>query len=115
MDRYKFYKFDSKTSEGTITRGAVYTEKPSFNYLESLKSKNKTQEIKKLKVIRNELSISLRINKMDLVIDELKFRILTSKKIALRYNKEFKSRNLIPAIVEEMSDELNTEVEIEYI
>ena len=85
MEKYKYLKFDSKTPEGTITRGCIYTEKPSFNYLELLKNKNRIEETIKLKKIRNELSTSLRINKIDLVIDYLKYRILTSKKIVLKY------------------------------
>ena len=41
QQEFKKKKFDLETDQGTIIRGAIYTEKPSFNYTENLKLKNK--------------------------------------------------------------------------
>lgn len=46
---FKKKKFDINTEQGTIIRGAILTEKPSFNYTKSLKLKNKQEEIKNIK------------------------------------------------------------------
>jgi len=55
MEEYKLKKFDIETKDNTIIHGVIYTEKPSFNYLENLKNKNKVEEIKKLKILRNKI------------------------------------------------------------
>lgn len=108
-------KIDILTPEATLIRGAIYTEKPSFNYREKLLEINKKEELKKLKEIRNTISIKLKINKQDLIIDEQKYRILTSKKIVRRYQNEIKNFHLIPAIVEELATYDSFEIELDFI
>src|SRR3989344_7275711 len=105
MAEYKLKKFDLETEDNTIIHGAISLEKPSFNYLEELAKKNKTEEIKKLKIMRGKICTTLRINKMDMLVDEQKYRLLTSRKIATRYKEEFKKMGFIPAICEETKDE----------
>ena len=92
-EEYKLRKFDIPTNNNTIIHGVIYTEKPSFNYSEILVSKNKLEEIKKLKSLRNTICQNLRINKMDMVIDENKYRLLTSRRIVVKYQIEIKEIN----------------------
>ena len=113
MEEFDKKKFDLETEDGTIIRGAIYTEKLSFNYTELLKLKNKSEEIKKLKILRNKLCLELRINKQDILIDEINYKLWTSRRIILRHKQEIKSRKLIPAIVELTKDK--EEIEIEYL
>ena len=113
MEEYKIKKFDIQTKDNTIIHGVIYTKKPSFNYLENLKNKNKIEELRKLKDLRNKICQELRINKIDMVIDELKFRLLTSRGIVSRYYVYFKENNLFPAIAEESKE--NLEIEVEFL
>ena len=115
MKEFKKAKFDLKTEQGTIIRGAIYTEKPSFNYTEYLKQKNKQEEIEKLKHLRTEIRQDLRINKQDILVDEKHYRLWTSRRIVLRHKQEIKSKNLIPAIVEFIPDEQELETEVEFL
>ncbi len=115
MEKFDRKKFDLETEQGTIIRGVIYTEKPSFNYTELLKLKDKNEEIKKLKILRNKLCLELRINKQDILIDEVNYKLWTSRRIILRHKQEIKSRNLIPAIIESSKDKEELEIEIEYL
>lgn len=108
-------KIDILTPESTLIRGAIYLEKPSFGYREKLLEINPKEELKKLKEIRNTISIKLKINKQDLIIDTQKYRILTSRKIVRRYNDQIKQFNLIPAIVEELATYDQFEIELDFI
>lgn len=112
---YKIKKFDIVTKDNSIIHGVIYTEKPSFNYSEILKNKNKVEEIKKLKSLRNKICDELRINKIDLVIDENKYRFITSRGIVSRYYFYFKELNLFPAIAEETKEDFPIEIEIEFL
>src|SRR3989344_7484174 len=100
-EKFKPSKFDLVTHRDSVIHGVLYTEKPSFNYSEIITKKNKIEEIKKLKYLKNELCTALRLNKVDIGIDEHKLRLLTSRRIVVRYHEEFKKKNLIPAIVED--------------
>ncbi len=117
MEEEKFItkKFDIKTEEGTIIRGAIFIEKPSFNYTSLLKTKNKTEEIKKLKKLRNEVCRKLRINKQDILIDEKRYKLWTSRRIIFRHKKEILALKLIPAIIELTPDQEELEIEIDYL
>ena len=108
-------KLDIVTEEGSLIRGAIYFEKPSFNYTENLKSKNKEEEIKKLKKLKTKICVTLKINKQDIAIDEVKYRLLTSRRIISRRTEEIKKLGLIPAIVEEYPTYDLFEVEIEFL
>lgn len=109
--------YDLVTSEGTLIRGAIYTEKPGFKYQEFLKEKqkNKQDEVKKLKLLKERLATFLRVPKKDLDVDERKFRILTSKKIVEKYKDKIKQENLIPTIVEELATYDLFEIEIDFL
>jgi len=108
-------KYDIVSPEGSLIRGAIYTEKPSFNYTEVLKSKNKEQEVKKLKELKTRICETLKINRQDVSIDEIKYRLLTSRRIVFRRAEEIKKLGLIPAIVEEYPTYDLFEVEIEFL
>src|SRR3989338_2928290 len=115
MAGYKIKKFDIKTDENTIIHGVLYTEKPGFHYYEELAKKEKIVEIKKLKKLREKICTSLRINKNDMIIDEKKFRLLTSRGIVVRNASSFKELGLFPAIIEETAELEATDIEIEYL
>ncbi len=114
-EKFKPKKFDIVTPDDTVIHGALYTEKPSFNYSEVLAKKNKPEEIKKLKSLRDDLCTSIRINKVDINVDDKKLRLLTSRRIVVRYQNEFKKKNLIPAIVEDTASLDSVEVQVEYL
>ena len=107
--------YDILTHEGTLIRGAIYTEKPSFHYREKLKLLNKEEEIKNLKKIKNHLATLLKVNKRDLDIDTQKYRILSTPKIIRKHKETIKDNNLIPAIVEEMATYDLFEIELEFL
>ena len=115
MKEFKSRKFDIKTNQGTIIRGAILTEKPSFNYTELLKQKNKQEEIKKLKNLKEILCKEMRINKQDISIDEKNYKLWTSRRIIIRHQEEIKYKKLIPAIVELIPDENELEIEVEFL
>ncbi len=115
MITFKKAKFDLETEQGTIIRGAIFTEKPSFNYTELLKSKNKAEEIKKLKNLKKEICKDLRINKQDILIDEKNYKLWTSRRIILRHKDEIKAKKLIPAIIELTPDEQELEIELDFL
>lgn len=114
-EEFKKRKFDLETKQGTIIRGAIYTEKPSFNYTETLKSKNKTEEIKKLKKLKEEICKSFRLNKQDICIDEEKYRLCTSRRIVVKYQNSIKSKKLIPAIIEFDLKNQELDIEVEFL
>jgi|SRR3989344_4757438 len=115
MEKYKPRKFDIKTIDGSVICGAIYTEKPGFNYSEELKNKDKITEIKKLKELRAKICTGFRINKIDMIIDEKKFRLITSRGIVVRNASSFKELGLFPAIIEETPELEATDIEIEYL
>lgn len=109
------HAFDIQTGEGTFIRGAIYEEKPSFGYREKLALKNKEIEVRRLRALRTSLCQTLRLNKADVVVDEVKYRLLTSRKIVVKYQEQIRALGLIPAIVEEMPTYDLFEVEIEFL
>ncbi len=114
-EKYKVKKFDILTPDDTVIHGAIYLEKPSFNYTDGLLKKNKNEEIKKLKILRAKVCNTLRINKTDMLIDDVKYRLLTSRRIVVRYQIEIKKMGLIPAIAEETKDKFPLNIEVEYL
>lgn len=107
--------YDLVTEEGSFIRGVIYLEKPSFNYTEKLKQKNKEEEIKKLKKIKNNICQKLKITKKDLYIDETKYRFLLSTKIVKKKKDLIKSLGYFPAIVEEYPTSDMFEIEIDFL
>lgn len=114
-EKFKLRKFDIVTPDDSVIHGVLYTEKPSFNYSEILAKKDKVKEIKALKLFREKICTGLRINKLDMLIDEKKFRILTSRRIVVKYSSSFKDLGLFPAIVEETKGEESVELSVEYL
>lgn len=107
--------FDTVTKGGSLIRGAIFTEKPSFNYHNNLKLKNKKFELTKLEELRNKICNELKISKKDLVIDPVKYRLLTYKKIVIKNKDKLKKIGLFPAIVEELATGDLFEIESEFL
>lgn len=114
-EEFKSKKFDIKTEDGSIIRGAIYTEKPSFNYTDILKQKNKQEEIKKLKTLKEKTCKEIRINRQDISIDEKRYKLWTSRRIVVRHQLKIKEMNLIPAIVEFIPNKDELEIEVEFL
>ena len=109
-------KFDIVTSDGTILRGAIYLEKPEFGYKKKLAATtNKEAIILKLENIRNSIIKEYSIPKSLIEVDKLKLRIITNIGIVRELAKEVKSRQLIPAIVEQYPTYDQMEVEVEFL
>lgn len=117
MEQQEFTKrkFDLETEQGTIIRGIIYTERPSFNYTETLKSKNKVEEIKKLKKLKEEICKDFRLNKQDISIDKEKYRLCTSRRIVVKYQNNIKLKKLIPAIIEFDPKNKELDIEVEFL
>ncbi|HLC58625.1 MAG TPA: hypothetical protein VJI68_02085 [Candidatus Nanoarchaeia archaeon] len=111
---FKKKKFDFETPEKTIIRGAIFIEKPSFNYTEKLKGKNKLEEVRKLKTLKEKVCTTLRINKQDVSVDEKRYKLWTSSRIIRRHLQEIKDLNLIPAIIEIEPTIEEVELEVEF-
>ena len=109
------HKTDKITAEGSLIRGAIYLEKPSFNYLENLKKIDKESELKKLKTLRTKLCTEMRITRDKLHIDPIKYRLLTSKRIIVKNKDKLKALNFHPAIVEEYPTYDLFDIEIEFL
>lgn len=93
---------DIVLEEGILARGAIYLEKPEFNYT---KKSNKITLIK-LKKLQSKL-------KFKTEIDKNKKRLLTSVNNVIKHSNKIKALNLIPAIVKEYatSDQFNLEID----
>ena len=109
------HSFDIQTPDATFIRGVIYEEKPSFGYRAQLALKHKDVEVRRLRTLRTHLCQTLRLNKADVAIDDVKYRLLTSRKIVVKYQQEIRALCLIPAIVEEMPTYDLFEVEIEFL
>ncbi len=104
--------YDKITSEGMLVRGAIYLEKPGFNYRLELEKKNKEEEILRLKEIRKELINKFSVSSKYIDVDELKLRLLTSSGVI----KKLKGKvSYILAMVEEYPTWDQFEVEIEFV
>jgi pyruvate formate-lyase activating enzyme-like uncharacterized protein len=108
--------FDIITEDGTLLRGAIYLEKPGFNYKKKLsETKNKEEIIKKLNVLKNSIIKKYSIPSKLIEVDPLKLRLITNIGIVEELSKELKSQKLIPAIVEQYPTYDQMEVEIEFL
>jgi len=109
-------KFDIVTDDGTILRGAVYLEKPGFNYKKKLEAtKNKDAIVLKLNSIRKLLIKKYSIPSSLIEVDSLKLRLITNIGVVRELSKELKSQKLIPAIVEQYPTYDQMEVEVEFL
>ncbi len=107
--------FDHITDEGTFIRGALYEEKPSFGYRKKLALKDKDVEVRRLRKLRAVVCQTLRVAKSDVIVDDVKYRLLCSRKIVEKHADKIVSLGLIPAIVEEMPTYDLFEVELEFL
>lgn len=107
--------YDILTPEGSLIRGVIYTEKPSFNYQKELENKDKKKEIKNLKQLKKEICKEVKIHPKDLDIDKQKLRFLCSRKIINKHKEKIKQLNLIPGIVEEYPTKDQFEIELEFL
>jgi hypothetical protein len=109
-------KFDIITEDGTLLRGAIYLEKPGFNYKKKLAEvKNKEAIILKLEIIRKEIIKEYSIPNSLIEVDSLKLRLVTNIGIIKELAKILKSQKLIPAIVEQYPTYDQMEVEVEFL
>lgn len=105
--------YDTVTDEGMLIRGAIYLDelKPGTGYRRTLNELNlisKQNIIKKLKTLQSQL-------KFNTDIDEIKPRLICSRKNLEKKLKNIKSLKLVPAIVEEYPTYDAIEVEVEFI
>ncbi|RME54638.1 radical SAM protein [Candidatus Woesearchaeota archaeon] len=110
--------YDKVTKDATLLRGAIYLPdlKPDFGYNDKVKNlKNKSEVIKKLKKIREELVDRFGLDEKMMDVDEKKLRLITSRNIVQRLAKYLKSRNLYPVWVEEDPTYDQFEVESEEV
>ncbi|MGV8151145.1 MAG: radical SAM protein [Candidatus Woesearchaeota archaeon] len=109
-------KFDIITEDGTILRGAIYLEKPGFNYKKKLLAiENKEDINKKLETIKEKLIKKYSIPNSLIEVDSLKLRLITNIGIVRELAKILKSQSLIPAIVEQYPTYDQMEVEVEFL
>ncbi|MBW3003946.1 radical SAM protein [Candidatus Woesearchaeota archaeon] len=101
--------YDILTDEGTLIRAAIYLDelKPGIGYRKRLKEDNE-KIITKLKTIKDKINFHTDL-------DEIKPRLLTSKKNLIKNLKHIKSLNLYPAIVEEYPTHDAIELEVEFL
>ncbi len=109
--------FDKKTGNGTIIRGCVYLKEltPGFGYREVLKKVDGKFVVEKLLKLRNELVKDLKISNDEIVVDEIKYRLLMPSKVIKKNSSKLKKYGLVPAIVEETPTEDSLEIEVEFV
>ncbi|HLD10724.1 radical SAM protein [Candidatus Woesearchaeota archaeon] len=105
--------YDIVTKNGSLIRGAIYIDKPSFNYLEHVKQIEETKIVNDLENLKNKLTEKFGI--IDIGIDKKKFRLFASKKFVEKNKKYLKSINLYPAVVEELATCDLFEIEIDFL
>ena len=107
--------YDEVSSGGSLTRGVIFTEKPSFNYHNNLKLKDRTTELNKLNELIIFISNELNIPAENLDIDPVKYRILTYKSIVKKNKGKLKKMGLVPAITEELATGDLFEIETNFL
>ncbi|MDD5332097.1 MAG: radical SAM protein [Candidatus Nanoarchaeia archaeon] len=113
-------KYDKLTIDGTLIRGSIYLEslKPSFGYynkIQNISDNEKQNILKELEIIKSKLIRELKIPESSLDIDEVKLRLLTSKKIVEMLSNKLKKLNLVPAIVEEYPTWDQMEITVDFL
>ncbi|MEA3429890.1 MAG: radical SAM protein [Nanoarchaeota archaeon] len=101
--------YDITTEEGLLIKAVIYLDelKPGTGYREKLKQNN-TTIIEKLKIIQKKL-------KFHTDLDEIKPRLVCSRKNLEKNLKQIKLLDLVPAIVEEYPTHDAIEIEIEFL
>ncbi len=110
--------FDEITEDGLLVRGVLYLDEftPGFGYRKKLESlgKEKGNLVSKLEKKREELIKKYSIPKNMIEVDDVKVRLLTSKKIVRNISKK-KEKGLNPAIVIEYPTADSMEIEIDFL
>ncbi|MBU0461996.1 MAG: hypothetical protein KJ574_05400, partial [Nanoarchaeota archaeon] len=99
-------EYDTLTKEGTLIRGAIYTQEmyPSMGYakrLAKLPADEKRELIKKIKLLKNKLIKKYKIPAGLIDVDEQRIRLLTTGAVIEELLSELKRKGFQPAIVEE--------------
>lgn len=108
--------FDTLTKEGTLIRGAIYTEHftpdSTLSKLEQIDKKPALAQLENaVKRLQKEYKIPARL----LSIDERKLRILTTVKVVSELKKDLKKAKLYPAVVEELPTYDQFEIQAEML
>ncbi|MBU0615568.1 MAG: radical SAM protein [Nanoarchaeota archaeon] len=104
--------YDTVTEDGTLIRGAIYLERPSFGYrkmLEKLTVKQRRDYLLRLGKIRDRIIKIYNVQPESIEIDKEKLRVLTKPSILKRIKEP------IRAIVEEYPTQDQTELSIEFL
>ncbi len=108
--------FDLVDEEGMLIRGALYLPElaPGFGYRDKLSKLNNEEFLVKLRPLFARVKKELRLEEMEIYLDESKPRILLSKQKIKSNRQLFKKLKLLPAIVTEYptADQLEIEVEM---
>lgn len=109
-------KTDMMTKEGMLVRGALYLPelKPGFSYhekLSNLKTGEKKKILNRLKTIRKKIIREQNIKAENIIIDNNKLRLITSRAIVKKIN----NNQLKKAIVTEYPTFDALEIEVEFI
>jgi pyruvate formate-lyase activating enzyme-like uncharacterized protein len=109
--------FDLVDEEGLLTRGALYLPElaPGFGYREKLQKADLTSLVQKLIPLRERVKKELRLSDVDIIIDEVKPRLLLAKKHMKQNRKLFQKLGLVAAIVTEYPTADSMEVEVEML
>ncbi len=99
---------DRITEEGTLIRGCAYLPElaPGFDYKERIKNAEKTEALKELSRLKENIGGA---------IDETKLRLLLPEKKVLQNAKKIKQLGFIPAIVEEYPTADATGINIDFL
>ncbi|MBT4604833.1 radical SAM protein [archaeon] len=117
---------DIVTSEGTLVRGIIYLKElaPGFGYNKQIKeiAKDKIKCQKLLEQLQEAKEQIENLSKsqettinQEIMIDERKLRIITSKDFVTKNAQKLKQIDLLPAIVEEYPSYDSLELEIEFL
>jgi hypothetical protein len=107
--------FDIITDEGSLIRGVIFLEKPSFNHTELIKSKDKNQELVRLNLVLENVCKELKLSPDLFSVDDIKYRILASKQLIIKNKSRLKKMGLFPAIVEELATGDLFDLDIEFL
>ncbi|MCA9459347.1 MAG: radical SAM protein [Nanoarchaeota archaeon] len=92
-------KFDIQTDEGLLLRGVIYLKElvPGVDFKKKLEIIDRDEFIKRL----NETKEFLEDEGLDILVDEIKLRLISYPEHVEQFAEELKKLDLVPAIVEE--------------
>ena len=114
---YSKRPFDIVDKEGLLHRGAIYLPelKPGFQYREGLSKADKVKVLGELNKLLVNLKKVTKAEEGTMVVDKIKLRILTSKKIVMKKSSAIKSAGLVPAVVVEYPTADQLEMEVDFV